>query len=341
MIVNVQEVYKLMDFNNRPKVSIIMPVYNSAQYIRATLDQIRKQDYPNYEVILIDDGSSDDTIEIVEQYSWVVLKTQNHLGVAEARNLGLHSATGNFIAFIDSDDFIDANYLSLLMDPFLTNSRLVLSIGRFVPVKKREPHLFSKNAGSQSFFNPTGALKELLLQHRGTDVGLWGRIFTKKAANKCSFASGLIFEDFDFTVRLLTKLDEDSQIVFLGATVYEYLQRPNSIMHKKFSSEELNILRVSKRLLSVTDSSPKEIKRALNIKLISAVSGVYARSLIDGGTLAEQDELYNFLRYLSKRLGISSWTSNVKTFVLTVFFKLPKRLSKIAIVTSYRVTKQV
>ena len=78
-----------MDFNNRPKVSIIMPVYNSAQYIRATLDQIRKQDYPNYEVILIDDGSSDDTIEIVEQYSWVVLKTQNHLGVAEARNLSL------------------------------------------------------------------------------------------------------------------------------------------------------------------------------------------------------------------------------------------------------------
>lgn len=103
----------------KDKVSIIVPVYNVEHYLRECLISLASQDYCNYEVILIDDGSTDSSLSICNEYkkkykNFKVL-SQNNLGVSEARNKGLKNATGEWICFVDSDDYVECNMISSLM----------------------------------------------------------------------------------------------------------------------------------------------------------------------------------------------------------------------------------
>lgn len=93
---------------NNDLVSIIIPVYNSSKYIEETIKSIEKQTYNNYEAIFIDDGSCDNSVEIIEKYiaqnSKIRLIKISHKGVSEARNIGIREASGRFLTFLDSDD---------------------------------------------------------------------------------------------------------------------------------------------------------------------------------------------------------------------------------------------
>jgi GT2 family glycosyltransferase len=95
-----------------PKVSIIMPVYNGAQHIREAIASVFAQTYTDWELIVVDDGSTDDTVNVVASLgvSLTFLKQQNH-GPSAARNLGLHSATGSYVVFLDADDLWHENFL--------------------------------------------------------------------------------------------------------------------------------------------------------------------------------------------------------------------------------------
>ncbi len=87
------------------KVSIIIPAYNAEKYIRQCISSVLLQDYPNIEVIVINDGSTDGTLDIIKQFKDVFLINQNNSGVSAARNAGLRAATGDYIAFLDADDY--------------------------------------------------------------------------------------------------------------------------------------------------------------------------------------------------------------------------------------------
>ena len=86
-------------------VSVIIPTYNTARYVQESIDSVLEQDYPNIQLIVIDDGSTDETVDIIRRYGErVVLLTQQNQGAAAARNAGLAAAEGGYIAFLDSDD---------------------------------------------------------------------------------------------------------------------------------------------------------------------------------------------------------------------------------------------
>ena len=101
------------------KVSIIVPVYNVDKYIRNTLESILKQDYQNKEIIIIDDGSTDKSLEICNNILYerknVKIIHQNNLGVSVARNKGLENATGDYIMFVDADDILERDMISTLV----------------------------------------------------------------------------------------------------------------------------------------------------------------------------------------------------------------------------------
>ena len=101
-----------------PKVSIIMPVYNKQSYLRKSLDSVLDQDFSDYELITVDDGSTDDSSKTLDEYAArdpriKVFHTDNR-GVSHARNIGLQNALGEYIAFVDADDEITHDYLSSL-----------------------------------------------------------------------------------------------------------------------------------------------------------------------------------------------------------------------------------
>ena len=103
------------------KVSIIIPVYNSEKYIKKCLESVIEQTYDNYEVIVINDGSTDNSMEILREFSEkypqkVKAINQSNMGVAKTRNKGIEMATGDYIAFIDNDDFLEKDYLQTLIE---------------------------------------------------------------------------------------------------------------------------------------------------------------------------------------------------------------------------------
>ena len=103
----------------QPLVSVIMPAYNSEKYLGKSIESALAQAYEKFELIIVDDGSKDGTKSIVEQYAKndirIKLLEQANQGVSAARNKGLDTATGEYVAFLDSDDLWDADNLSVMM----------------------------------------------------------------------------------------------------------------------------------------------------------------------------------------------------------------------------------
>ncbi|HFR3406655.1 TPA: glycosyltransferase family 2 protein, partial [Streptococcus suis] len=105
---------------NNFEISIVVPVYNSEKKIRKCIDSILSQSFTDYELILLNDGSTDYTLSILEEYEkeYSSIKVIDKLneGIAKTRNLGISIATGKYIVFLDNDDFIDSDYLQILYD---------------------------------------------------------------------------------------------------------------------------------------------------------------------------------------------------------------------------------
>ena len=100
------------------KITIIIPVYNASSTLEKCLDSIKNQDYKDYDVMVVDDGSTDDSASIVESYGYKLLKSKENLGSGKARNLGAQNATTKFLAFTDSDCILPKHWLSKIMEIF-------------------------------------------------------------------------------------------------------------------------------------------------------------------------------------------------------------------------------
>lgn len=117
-------------------ISVIVPVYNVEKYLPKCIESILNQSYSNFELLLIDDGSTDNSLNICKKYSLLdnrikVFEKEN-TGVSDTRNVGLSKAVGNYITFVDSDDFIEYNTLSVYMNAFLNNSVDIVKIGYYI-----------------------------------------------------------------------------------------------------------------------------------------------------------------------------------------------------------------
>ena len=117
---------------SNPKVSIIIPIYNTAERLPGCLDSVLGQTHQNLEIILVDDGSTDDSPAIIQTYaqkdSRIKVITQKNQGQSAARNRGLKQATGDFISFLDSDDAIKSNFIQKLLAPYAKNPQTILTV---------------------------------------------------------------------------------------------------------------------------------------------------------------------------------------------------------------------
>lgn len=217
------------------KLSIIVPVYNVADYLPKCLDSLLAQDLPQneYEIIVVNDGSTDNSGDIAQQYADkyanITLINQSNQGLSGARNTGIKHANGEYIQFVDSDDYIEKNVLGGLMkqvekddlDVLRYNYHNINTKGDiFVPFKSGKPYV------DYSSIVVTG---EKFLQERlGYGCYAWQFIIKTNmlTTNQCFFKNGIYFEDTQWTPRmlLLAKRVSSTEIV-----VYNYLWRIGSI----------------------------------------------------------------------------------------------------------------
>jgi len=116
--------------DDNPLVSVIIPVYNGEQYLAKTIDSVLAQTYRPFEIIVLDDGSIDNSAEIAQSYKEVRYIYQSNQGVPVARNAGISAARGEFIAFLDQDDMWDSNKLAVQMEHLVKNPKLGYVIGK-------------------------------------------------------------------------------------------------------------------------------------------------------------------------------------------------------------------
>lgn len=205
-----------------PKFSIIVPVYNVEKYIKRCLDSIFEQSYDDYEVIVVNDGTPDNSMDIVKKYNVKIINQKNK-GLSEARNIGVKKAKGEYIIFVDSDDYIEKDLLKNINKNLSNNPDIV----RYQAIdvindNKKEYHEkeFAECDGAKAF--------ELITQYHYVEPA-WLYAIKKDyyIKNKFEFKKGAYHEDFGLIPLIIIKSSKVNSIDYCG---YYYVQRNNSIM---------------------------------------------------------------------------------------------------------------
>ena len=162
------------------KVSVLMPIYNVEKYLRESIDSVLKQTYPDFELILVDDGSPDGCGKIIDEYAnqddRVIAIHQKNAGVDAARNNAIRRATGKYIAFIDSDDAYEKNYIEKLVGA-IEQDDSDMSVCGFIPFGIDNPPKFK--IVSKRTVNSKTAIK-LALGYNSVNGYVWNKLFKKE-----------------------------------------------------------------------------------------------------------------------------------------------------------------
>ena len=224
-------------------ISIVVPIYNVENYLRQCLDSISEQTYKNFECILINDGSTDNSKQIAEEYltdSRFKLINQSNKGLSEARNTGISHIReeSTFVAFVDSDDYIYPDFLETLIEHIEDDVDIIEGmIDYFHDEIKVDNvcHDFEK----QILISKDDKLGKLALNE--LRVSVFPKLFRKSLFTEDFFPEGWIFEDLAVVPELVI---HSGKWIKLPKVIYGYRIRPNSITTKEFSEEKLDVFKI-------------------------------------------------------------------------------------------------
>lgn len=235
-------------------ISIIIPFFNVEDFLEECLKSITVQTYKNIEIILINDGSTDNSLEIANKFKEkdkrIKIYTTKNQGVAMARNFGIEKAKGDFFIFIDSDDFIDVDYVEYLVN--LKNK--YKSKITCVELKTFKNNLNKENKEEKIIvYKSKEAQKKLLLTTLSSSVS--AKLLDKSLFINNKFKDYLISEDFELMFRILQETDF---IVCSSLKKYFYRQRPGSIMHSKYCDKNNAVFDLLDNCELICDNSLKK-----------------------------------------------------------------------------------
>lgn len=275
------------------KISVVLPVYNVENYLVKSINSVLNQTYANIEIILVDDGSFDNSPAICDKFAMedkriVVIHKENG-GLSDARNAGTKIATGKYITYIDSDDTVQLDYVEYLYsliqkyscDMSLCTHTVVYENGKKCPY----------GDGTEEVLNAQECLSRMLY-HETIDTSAWAKMYRTDIAKGILYPKGKLFEDIGTTYRFFIK---SKKIACGYKSKYFYMLRKNSIVSSKFNPHKLD-------LLEMTDGMAREVTR-LYPELESATlrRRVYARfstlnQMLDViGYNKERKEIINFI----------------------------------------------
>lgn len=223
-------------------ISIIVPVYNVEKYIDKCINSILLQTYQHIEIILVDDGSIDNSGVICDNYQKkdcrIKVIHKKNGGLSDARNVGIEFSKGKYITFIDSDDYIEKNYIEFLYKILKTNEAEI-SICDFKYISEYE-RLMNKisNSKKEIIYSKKEALKELCTDKTFPNSA-WGKLYLKNLFEDIRYPKGRIFEDIPTTYKLFSKCNK---IVYGDWALYNYLYREKAISKSEFNLRRLDAI---------------------------------------------------------------------------------------------------
>lgn len=234
-------------------ISIIVPVYNVEKYIDRCINSLIKQTYKNIEIILVDDESPDRCPQICDEYAKIdsrikVIHKKNG-GLSDARNVGLNTVTGEYIAFVDSDDWVEPDFIETLYRNAKEENADISIIG-YALVWDNGRKKSNSNNDAYYVFGKETAIRELLVQ-RKFNCMVCQKMYKRKIFETVRFPVGKLYEDVAVSLPTFLRADK---VVVCGSTGYNYFQRNDSIVNSIFDERKLFFLDCCKDIISYSDT---------------------------------------------------------------------------------------
>lgn len=221
-------------------ISIIVPVYKVEAYLKKCLDSILNQTYRDLEVILVDDGSPDKCPALCDEYAKrdvrVKVIHQNNMGLSAARNAGIKAAQGEYIGFVDSDDYIASDMYEEMLK-LITNEGADLVICNVQKVDEANRVLVADMGVETSLYNRKEIFQRLNEQNAVYYITAWNKLYRRELFDSIVFPVGKIHED-EFIVHEI--FNQCNKIVSTNKVYYFYMQREGSIMSSEKSIKNLD-----------------------------------------------------------------------------------------------------
>ena len=297
-------------------ISIIIPIYDVEPYLKRCLDSVVNQTYQNIEIILINDGSPDNCPRICDEYklkdSRIKVIHQENGGLSAARNAGLELMTGKYVTFIDSDDYVEKDYVEFLYNLVLNNDAEI-GICAYTAIYDSGRKI-TQAKDLNIVLSPKYTL-EKMLYHEDFNVAACAKIYKAELFDNIRFSKNRIFEDVLTTYLVV---DKAFKIAIDLKSKYNYMIRDNSIMTSKFSLEKLSLIDAYKSMGDYILNKYPDLEKAVT------------RSIIYANISVLRQMIYSKPRYIEKEKEIRKTILQHRKKILRNE-RVPKR-DKIAII---------
>ncbi|MCF2639879.1 glycosyltransferase family 2 protein [Fusobacterium varium] len=295
-------------------MTVIIPVYNVEKYIAKCLESVLKQTYKNIEIVIIDDGTKDSSGMICDDYAKkdfrIKVIHQKNQGLSGARNTGLKIATGDYITFLDSDDFIDEKMLEEMLLALKKNNADIVECGT-IYCNEDETFIRENTKDELRVYKNEYQIKELVFLGNITTTS-WGKLYKKKLFKNFEFPLGKYHEDTFTTYKLLHL---SSKTIVLNKSFYYYRQVNGSIMNSKFNIKHLDSIDATIERSKFIEKYYPMYKKYEYANIVYSCCKVYERMILE--------DFYN------KNIMLKLQELIRKNLIYFYFYSKSKKITKI------------
>lgn len=311
----------------KPLISIIIPVYKVEDYLERCVDSVLNQTYENIEVILVDDGSPDKCGEMCDKYAQkhdnVIVIHQKNQGLSAARNTGIRTAKGQFLGFVDSDDFIEKNMYELLYDVLEVNNADI-SVGGIIDCYE-ETGIKEKDFNKEvKVYTGEEAIKDVLINQGNITAHVVTKLYRKQIFDMISFPEGKLYEDSFTIIDFLIKAEK---IAVVNHGVYYYWHRGGSIVESPFSERDMHLIRAWENNQKTIMKKMPELKEAIEFRYFWSCFYLLDKIYIEDKKHNEEAELVYILK------------NNFSNIIKNKYFRKNRKLAMVVLKISRKCYK--
>lgn len=316
-----------------PLISVIVPVYNVEQYLPKCLDSLLAQTWKNLEIILVNDGSPDNSWAIMQDYaardSRVHIFRKENGGVSSARNFGLDRMQGEYVSFVDPDDWVSPYYLEWMYEA-AREQGVRMTLAEFVDVREGsepvEKRLKTRPAARKITTETYPSAGRVAGGHA------WRTLYHRSVVGDIRFDQTLHYaEDILFFTQAVAKA---GAYAYLDAQLYYYLKRSGSAIEQSFTMKQYDEVEGWKKAFASVRDQPEAMRRSVETRLLTACAHVYYR--MENSPYADEEKLKELREEARRHRKAWFWMSNDnlrnkgKVLMLLTFPSMGRKLWKFA-----------
>lgn len=318
---------------NKPLISVIVPVYKVEKYIEKCVKSIRQQSYQNLEIILVDDGSPDRCPRICDEFAQqdnrIVVIHKTNGGLSDARNAGIEIAQGDYLSFVDSDDYIHCQFIEVMYNNIKENDAQI-SICDLLQVNEdqiEEALLSTRNlSNNYRLYSSQEMVREIIIDDTIQSY-VCNKLYKCELFNQIRFPVGKIFEDRFVMYKLVVLAKKIIVSNFIG---YYYLQRESSICGCEYCHNKMDFLEAQKNMLDFCLEKYPQYKDDAEMAMAKAAFLVLTQYLRTDGKVKEDEEyllfiIKKYLRYYFKS-GVPRFRQKCMALVLCLSYPIYKKI---------------